>query len=373
MSQPKVPIAEPMIGNNDIDAVSSAVSSGWISGRGKYVTSFEKEFGNWLGVPNVIACSSGTSALHLALASLEIGKEDEVVIPALSMGAIPFAVCYTGAKIVLVDSELETWNMDPFQVHEKVTSRTKAIICMHTYGHSVDLDPLLTLGDEKNVVLIEDAAEAHGAEYRGRKVGTIGEIGCFSFFANKIITTGEGGAVVTSNEDLAEKARILRDMAFSKDLSRKFLHEHIGFNYRMTNMQAALGVAQLERIQQFIELRRKNAKLYNSLLSKVKGITTPPEATWAKNVYWMYSILVEPEYGLTRDELMLELSKRGIESRPFFVPINQQPVFAKTYGREKYPIAERLSRSGLNLPSGNTLTEQQVEYVASVISSVNRQ
>jgi perosamine synthetase len=373
ISKTKVPIAVPDISEEDALAVYSAVKSGWISGRGKRVVDFEREFGSWLGIKHTIACSSGTSALHLALAAIGVGPKDEVVIPAFSMAAIPFAVAYTGAKIVLVDSEWATWNMDTSDLEEKITTNTRAIITMHTYGHPVKLDPVLDICRQKGIILIEDAAEAHGAEYRGKKVGTLGDIGCFSFFSNKIITTGEGGAVVTSNNEIAEMIRTLKDMAFSKDLSKKFLHDHIGFNYRMTNMQAALGSSQLHRIDDFIEIRRKNAKLYNSLLSNVEGIVASPEARWAKNVYWMYSILVTPSYGLNRDELMTKLSEQGIETRPFFVPVHQQPIFSGSYGNEKYGIAEMLSQTGLNLPSGNTLTEDQIRYVALAIRSLARQ
>jgi perosamine synthetase len=369
----KVPIGPPSLNDDDVKAVSSAVSSGWISGRGRYVTNFEQEYGAWLGIKNVISCTSGTTALHLALVALNVKQGDEVIIPAFSMGAVPFAVAYTGAKSVLVDSETKTWNMNPDEVERKLTSKTKAVIAMHTYGHMVDMGPLVDLCKRKGISLIEDAAEAHGAEYNGIKAGTIGDVNCFSFFANKIITTGEGGAVVTDHEEIAEKCRILRDMAFSNDLSKKFLHEYIGYNYRMTNMQAALGSSQLKRIESFIGIRRRNAAIYTSLLSKVNGIVTHPEASWAKNVYWMYSILVKPEYGFTRDELMSKLSDKGIETRPFFVPVHQQPVFAAGYQREAYPNAEMLARCGLNLPSGNTLTEEEVKYTASAIASLGKQ
>jgi perosamine synthetase len=370
--QTKIPIAEPKLDRHDAEIVSTAILSGWISGRGKYVVNFEEELANWLGCKNVISCSTGTAALHLALASLRLTKTDEVIIPAFSMGAIPFAVAYTGANILLADSEMQSWNVDPQQIEQALTKNTRAIIAMHTYGHPVDLDPILKLCQARGVALIEDAAEAHGAEYKGKKVGTIGNIGCFSFFANKIITTGEGGAVATSDAKLAGMAKTLRDMAFSADLSKKFLHEFIGYNYRMTNMQAALGSSQLGRVEEFIKRRRQNARLYNDLLTGLPGITTPPEQTWAKNVYWMYSILVDEQFGLTRDELMIELSKKGIETRPFFVPVHEQPVFQKVCGNKKYPFAERLSRTGLNLPSGNTLTDQQVDYVASMIRSLKR-
>ncbi|MDA4130327.1 MAG: DegT/DnrJ/EryC1/StrS family aminotransferase, partial [Thaumarchaeota archaeon] len=348
-------------------------ASGWISGRGKNIVEFESEFSNWQGTRNTITCSSGTAALHLALTSIGVKNGDEVIIPAFSMGAVAFSVSYTGARLVLVDSELESWNMDPSLVEQKMTSKTKAVIAMHTYGHPAQMDPIIKLCNEKNITLIEDAAEAHGAEYQRKKVGNLGKIGCFSFFSNKIITTGEGGAVVTSDEEIAEKTRILRDMAFSKTPSKKFLHEYVGFNYRMTNMQAALGRSQLKRIQEFIDLRRKNASLYNELLADVKGLTTPPEQPWAKNIFWMYSVLVKPSFGMSRDALMVKLGEMGIETRPFFVPVHQQPVYASDFSNEKHPISEGLSIQGLNLPSGNTLTEAQVRRIAESISSIQKQ
>lgn len=372
VERPRIPIAAPSINDEDVAAVSSAVSSGWISGRGKYVNDFELRFGHWLGSSNVVACSSGTSALHLGLLAAGVKRDDEVIIPTFSMGAIPFSVSYLGAKQVLVDSERETWNMDVSQISDRITSKTKAIVAMHTYGHPVNLAPLVKLCQEHGIKLIEDAAEAHGAEFEGKKVGTIGDIGCFSFFANKIITTGEGGAVITRSDADAEKCRSLRDMSFSKDPSQKFLHASIGFNYRLTNMQAALGYSQLGRIDKFISTRRRNAKLYDSMLGNIRGITTPQEAKWAKNVYWMYSILVDAKnFGKSRDALMIELSRAGIETRPFFVPIHRQPVYSSYHVKESYPIADKLSGEGLNLPSGNTLTEDEVRYVADTLISLS--
>lgn len=370
----KIPIAEPMLIEQDVKQVAEAIKSGWISGRGPFVKKFEDEFAKWLGIDYGVTTSSGTSALHLALVTLEVGPEDEVIIPAFSMGAIAFAVSYTGAKPVLVDSEWSTWNIDPKKIKEKVTRRTKAIIVMHTYGHPSDMDPILEVSSKCGLYVVEDAAEAHGAQYKGKKVGTIGDIGCFSFFANKIITTGEGGMIVTRDPKLAEGARILRDMAFEKDPSRKFLHKSIGFNYRMTNMQAALGSAQLKRIDEFIKIRRRNAKLYNTLLQGVEGISRPPEANWAKSVYWMYSILVDKKsYGISHEQLMNFLAQKyGIETRPFFVPIHLQPAYGSLYSGKNFPISEELSISGLNLPSGNTLTPDQVKYVASAIISLHR-
>jgi perosamine synthetase len=363
-----VPIADPDISEDDVESVASVLRSGWVSGRGKYVRQFEDEFTKWLGWGKGVACTSGTTALHLALSALGVGPGDEVVIPAFSMGAIAFAVSYVGARPVLVDSEWSSWCIDPNKVSEKINDKTKAIIVMHTYGHPCQMGPILEAARERSVPIIEDAAEAHGATYNGKKVGTFGDVSCFSFFANKIITTGEGGMVISANNRLVERAARLRDMAFSSDPMKKFLHEEIGYNYRMTNLQAALGVSQLGRIDKFVGARRKNAQRYNEKLRGLRGIRLPPEAPWAKNVYWMYSVLVE-EGAQKRDAIMNHLSEREIETRPFFVPIHHQPVYRSMFAGESYPVAETLSEQGLNLPSGNCLTLEQVEYVSTTLES----
>ncbi|MFQ5710922.1 MAG: DegT/DnrJ/EryC1/StrS family aminotransferase [Candidatus Geothermarchaeales archaeon] len=367
----KIFVAEPSISEADVENVSEAIRSGWISGRGPYVEKFEREFAKWAGTKYGIATTSGTSALHLALATLGIDRDEEVIIPTLTMGAVPFSVSYTGAKATLVDSEDYTWNMDPNEVESKITKKTKAIVVVHLYGHPVDMDPILETASKYDIPLIEDAAEAHGAEYKGRKVGSFGRMACFSFYANKIITCGEGGMIVTNDPDLAEKAKKLKNMAFEKDPTSKFLHKSLGYNYRLTNIQAALGLSQLGKIESFIELRRRNAKLYNELLKDLGGISLPPEAEWAKNVYWMYSILIdEKQFGISRDELIHALlEKYGVETRPFFVPVNRQPIYEKLYSGERYPVAEQLSLRGLNLPSGNTLTEDQIREVVAAIKA----
>jgi perosamine synthetase len=308
-----------------------------------------------------VAVCNGTVAIHLALAALGIGKGDEVIVPTFTMIASVNPVTYTGAKPVLVDAEPYTWNVDVTKIEEKITKKTKAILPVHIYGHPVDMDPILELAEKYDLYVIEDAAEAHGAEYKGKKTGALGDVGCFSFYANKIITTGEGGMLVTNNEEIAEKARMLRDQAFEKE--KRFWHRHLGFNYRMTNLQAAIGVGQMEIIDESVNTRRKNAQIYNSLLKDVEGITLPPEAKWAKNVYWMYTIMIEDSFGISRDELMRILKEKGVDTRPAFYPIHLQPLYAKQYKGEKYPVAEGLSRKGINLPSGNTLTKKEIEYV----------
>ncbi len=364
----RIPMASPALGEKEIEYVTAAVKSGWISSLGQYVTEFENKFSKYCGAKYGVTTSSGTTALHLALAVLGIRPSDEVIIPDLTMIATANAVRYTGARPVAVDSESETWNMDATKLEAKITSKTKAIMPVHTYGHPADMDAILESARKHELFVVEDAAEAHGAEYKTRRVGGLGDVGCFSFYANKIITTGEGGMLVTNDEKIAEKARLLKDQAYEK--KRRFWHQQVGFNYRLTNLQAALGLAQFERINEFVETRRKNAHLYNSLLADVECLRLPPEAEWAKNVYWMYSILVQEGYGLSRDALIAKLTEAGIESRPFFFPVHLQPAYSDFFNKASYPVAQCLSDTGLNLPSGNTLTEREITRVCETIRSL---
>lgn len=366
----RIPVCEPKLGSKELEYVVDCVRTNWISSKGKYVPEFEERFSAFCGAKYGVATCSGTTALHLALATLGIGKGDEVILPTLTHCCCSNMVVLTGAKPVLVDSEEKTWNIDADKIEEKITERTKVIMPVHLYGHPADMDPIMNLAEDHDFYIVVDSAEAHGAEYKGRKVGGIGDLECFSFYANKIITTGEGGMIVTNNQGLAEKAAMLRDQAYEKE--RRFWHRFIGFNYRMTNLQAAIGVAQMEKINQFIEARRRNARLYNSLLGKVEGITLPPEAEWAKNVYWMYSILVDDSFGLSRDGLASCLEEQGVETRPFFYPIHNQPVYAGNFRGEKYPVSEELSKIGMNLPSAVTLEKREIEYVTECISSAKR-
>jgi len=367
--QIKIPVCEPKLGKKEMQYVTDCLNSGWISSKGEFIQRFEEKFSRYCGARYGVATSSGTTALHLAVATLGIGLGDEVIIPSFTMIATANAVVYTGAKPVLVDSEKRTWNINVDKIEEKITKNTKAVMVVHTYGHPVNMGPLLDLAEDHNLLVIEDAAEAHGAEYNAKRVGALGELGCFSFYANKIITTGEGGMLVTNNEDLADKAKLLRDQAFDRE--KRFWHRYIGFNYRITNLQAAIGVAQMEKIDAFVETRRRNAHLYNSLLKDVNGITLPPEAKWAKSVYWMYSILIESSFSMGRDKLMEYLARKGVETRNFFYPIHKQPVYSGRYKGEKYPVAEQLSCKGVNLPSGNTLGKGQIEYVVECIVSAS--
>jgi len=367
----KIPVCEPFLTGKEMEYVMDCLRTNWISSAGKYVNEFEQRFAEYIGCKYGISTTSGTTALHLALAALKIGRGDEVIVPAFTMIAPVFAVVYTGAKPVLVDADPETWNIDVNKIEEKITPNTKAIIPVHIYGHPCDMDPIMEIAEKYNLWVIEDTAEAHGAEYKGKKVGSFGHVSCFSFYANKIITTGEGGMIVTNDEKIAERARRLKDQAYSPE--RRFLHTDIGFNYRMTNIQAAIGLAQLEHIDEFVERRRRNAYLYNSRLKDVPGITLPPEKEWAKNVYWMYSILIEEnEFGMSRDELMERLKGRGIETRTFFIPMHEQPAFLNLglFKGERYPVAERLGKQGLYLPSSTGLKKEEIEYICDIMREI---
>jgi perosamine synthetase len=363
-----IPVCEPFIGKKEMEYVVDCINTNWISSKGRYIGEFEDAFAEYCGSDYGISTTSGTTALHLAIASLDIGKGDEVIVPAFTMISTVFAIVYTGAKPVIVDAEPETWNIDVDKIGENITERTKAIIPVHTYGHPCDMDPILSVAKKHDVAVVEDAAEAHGAEYKGRKSGGIGYMGCFSFYANKIITCGEGGMIVTNDEEIAERAKSLRNLSFPKE-KRIYLHSEVGYNYRMTNIQAAMGLAQLEKIDELIERRRKNAHIYNGLLEDVKGIRLPTEKEWAKNVYWMYSILVEDEFGVGRDELMDKMMKKGIDTRTFFIPMHQQPVFKKMglFKGESYPVAEELSKKGMYLPSGSGLKEEEIRQVCRIL------
>jgi perosamine synthetase len=364
------PMAVPVLGEHELEYVSQAVRSGWISSQGEYISRFEDTFSAYCGVRYGVAVTSGTTALHLALRALDIGPADEVIIPPITHIAVANAVTLAGATPVLADCEPMTWNVDPAKLAEKVTPRTKAVIVVHLYGHPVDMDPIMALAKQYNFHVIEDAAEAHGAEYRGRRAGSLGHVACFSFYANKIIATGEGGMVVTDDSAVADRAKKLRDQAYEKE--RRFWHRELGFNYRMTNLQAAIGVAQMERIDEFVAIRRRNAQLYHALLADSPGLTLAPEAPWAKNVYWMYSVLVEDACPVSKDTLMGRLKEGGIDTRPFFYPIHCQPLYQEPFSGQHYPVAEELSRKGINLPSGNELTEADVAFIGSAVKAAVR-
>jgi perosamine synthetase len=367
-----IPVCEPLLNGKEEQYVLDCLKTNWISSLGKYISEFEKKFAQYCGAKYGVGTTNGTTALHLALVSLGIGQGDEVIVPTFTMIAPVFAIIYTGAKPVLVDCESETWNIDVTQIERKVTQDTRAVMPVHIYGHPCDMDSILEIARKHRLYVIEDAAEAHGAEYKKKKVGGIADVGCFSFYANKIITTGEGGMIVTNKEEVEEKARRLKDQAYSPQ--KRFLHTELGFNYRMTNIQAALGLAQLERIEELVERRRRNARLYNELLKGVEGIRLPSQKSWAKNVYWMYCILIEDEFGMSRDELQVKLKQEGIDSRAFFIPMHQQPAFKNSglFGGESHTVSEEISRKGMYLPSGSGLKEEEIAQVCATLKKIRK-
>lgn len=360
-----IPVCEPLLDGNERAYVLDCVDTNWISSSGTYIPKFEDAFAHYCGARHGVACSNGSTAIHLALAALGIGPGDEVIIPTFNLICAPNAVFLTGARPVLVDSEPRTWCLDPSLLEEKVTPRTKAILAVHMYGHPCDMDPILAVAKRHGLRVIEDGAEAHGAEYKGSKVGAIGDMGCFSFYGNKILTTGEGGMVVTNDTALAARLSLLRNQAFEEP---RFVHRDVGFNYRLTNLQAAIGLAQCERVDAKIARKREIAGWYTALLAGLEGVTLPVEESWALNVYWMYGVVLDESFGRSRDEVMAMLARAGVETRAFFWPMHEQPVFRKDDPRfpvtgGSYPVAERLGRRGFYLPSGLTLTREQVERV----------
>lgn len=357
-----IPVAEPLLDGKELEYVTDCVKSGWISSLGKYVRDFEQGFADYCGARYGVATSNGTVAIHLLAAALNFGPGDEVIMPGLTYVATANGIKYTGATPVFVDSERETWNVDPAKVVEAITPNTKAIFAVHLYGHPANMEPLQDIARRHNLLLLEDAAEAHGACYKGRRVGALSHAAVFSFYGNKIITTGEGGLIVTDNKALAERAFFLENQGRYSD--NPYWHPEIAYNYRMTNIQAAIGVAQLERIEAMLAIRRRNAAHYNRRLAGVPGLTLPPEAEWAKNVYWMYSIIIEDAFGLERDEVIKKLREANIETRPFFYPVHTLPMYNTG---QSLPIAEDLGRRGLNLPSGATLTPEQIDYICDTI------
>ena len=359
-----IPISEPWLGEEELNNVIECIKTNWISSQGKFVKQFENDFASFCNKKFGIATSNGTTSLHLALSAKGIKTGDEVIVPTFTFIATANVVKYCNAKPVLVDSEKETWNIDPSKIEEKITKKTKAIIPVHVFGHPADMDPIMKIAKKYGLFVLEDAAEAHGAKYKGKIVGSIGDVGSFSFFGNKIITTGEGGMLVTDDEGFLKMAQVLRDHGMSKE--EKYIHPYLGFNYRMTNLQAAVGVAQLAKIGEILRRKRRIAEIYEELLKGTKGISFQPIADWANNVYWFTNIIIEDDFKMSRDELRSKLNKAGIDARPFFYPIHQQPSY-KEYSKEKFPVADEISRKGINLPSSANLKEEDIEMIANII------
>ncbi len=362
-----ITVAQPALIGNEKKYVADCLKSTWISSIGKYINKFENEFAKFCNVKYAAACSNGTVGLHLTLLAMGVKPGDEIILPTLTYIATANAIVYCNAKPVFVDSDPETWNIDPNKIEDKITKKTKGIIVVHLYGHPVDMDPIRKIAKKHDLFIVEDAAEAHGAEYKKKKVGSIGDIGVFSFFGNKIITTGEGGMVVTNSKKIDGKVRLFKGQGVSSKKRYWFLK--VGYNYRMTNIQAALGLAQLEKIDTHLATRRKIANLYFENFKDVKEyISLPVEKHWAKHVFWMFTILLKDNVKISRDKFMLKLQKRGIETRPIFYPIHLLPPYKN--GKESYPRAEKISERGISLPTHAGLTAKDISYIAHQVKSI---
>ncbi|MEN9406328.1 MAG: hypothetical protein RLZ12_612 [Bacillota bacterium] len=363
------PVAKPVLAGNEKKYILECIETNWVSSIGRFLDLFEASFASYCGTRYAIACSSGTTALHLALCAAGVQPGDEVLVPTLTFIATANAVTYCGAKPVFIDCDPRFWTMDSTLLEAKINSKTKAIVPVHLYGHPVDMLAVQEIADKYNLFVIEDAAEALGAEYKGRKTGSLGDAAIFSFFGNKTITTGEGGMLTTNNSQLAEQARLLRGQGLGTE--RRYWHEVIGFNYRMTNLQAALGIAQMERIEWYVEERIRVAKLYLERLVAVQDyLILPQEADWAKHVYWMFGVLIKGATEKKRDRIMQTLAERGVETRPFFYPMHMLPPYQKLEVKDQFPIAAKIAAQGISLPTYANLTEADIDYITSALKEV---
>src|SRR5688572_5338299 len=367
-----IPVFEPDITQAEIDAVTDALKKGEISGSfGEYIPRFEKAFADYVGCKHGVAVFNGTVALQVAVAAAGVGKGDEVLISASTNIATALAAFHNNAVAVPVDSETVTWNLDLDLIEQLITKKTKAIIPVHLYGHPVDMDTLMSIAKKHKLIVIEDCAESHGATVRGKMTGSFGDMSCFSFYANKVITTGEGGMVCTNDDALAEKLRLLRNLAFT---TPRFWHEEAGYNFRMTGYQAAMGLVQTQRLSSIVEQKRLMGQRYNEQLSSVSWLQLPAELDWAKHVYWMYGIVVKPGSGLKRDDFMKYLKGKGVDTRTFFCSMSDQPFLQKQKGFRKIPtpVADMLWECGLYLPSSHTLTAEKIAFISDAIKSFSK-
>jgi len=374
-----IPVNEPLLGENELKYVNECMQTGWISSSGRFIKDFEEAWASYCGMKYGIAVSNGTTALQVAVACLDLQPGDTVIMPAFTIISCALAVIYGGGTPVLVDCDPVTWCMDVSQVESKITNHTRAIMPVHIYGHPVDMDPLLALAKQHDLIVIEDAAEAHGVSYLSerdstnptwRQCGGLGHLSCFSFYANKLITTGEGGMVLTKDAAFAERARSLRNLGFRSD--KRFYHTELGYNYRLTNIQSAIGLAQVERIDDIVAKKRWIGQVYTEQLREIPGLQLPVEQPWAKQVYWMYGIVLDETSGMDASGFARRLQELGVDTRPFFFCMHQQPVFRNRgmFEGETYPVAERLANQGLYLPSGIALEEDQIKRVCESVKKV---
>lgn len=374
-----IPVNEPWLWELELEYVTECVRSGWISSTGKFIDQFEQDWAGYCGRRHGIAVSNGTVGLQLAVSCLDLQPGDQIIIPSFTIISCALAVLYNRCTPVLVDADPVTWCMNVNEIEKRITPRTRAIMPVHIYGHPVDMDRILRLASKHGIVVIEDAAEAHGAEYlagrdtsepQWKRCGSFGELSCFSFYANKLITTGEGGMILTDNETLAEKARSRRNLCFQP--GRRFYHEELGFNFRITNLQAALAIAQMQRMEEILQRKRRMAEQYTQNLKEIPWLQLPPQQEWARSVYWMYGVVLSDDAGMDAVKFADKLKAVGIETRPFFLGMHEQPALHRLglFQNSKYSVTERLSKKGLYLPSGLALTSEQLSEVCEKVRAI---
>ena len=367
----KVPVNEPYLFGNEKKYLLKCLKDGFVSSSGRFVKKFEEKFAKRVNRKFAISVSNGTAALQLAFEALNLKKNDEVILPSFTIISCILPVIRCGAKPILIDSDPITWNMDVNKLEEKITSRTKAIIAPHIYGLPIDMDSLLKITKKYKLKVIEDSAEVLGLKYKGKECGSFGDVSTFSFYANKHITTGEGGMIVTNDKKIAKKCRSLRNLSFNN--KRRFVHHELGWNYRFTNIQSAIGLAQLEKLNRFVIKKRNIGKIYNKGLSKIKIFNIPLEKKeYAKNIYWVYGLVLKKKSPIKLETLMKKLRKEGVETRNFFWPLHEQPILKKMgfFKKIKLPVAEHISRNGLYLPSGLSISASQQKYVINKIKKI---
>ena len=365
---PFIPVNIPLVNGNEKKYLNECIDTGWISSEGRFVNQFEDQFASRVQRNYAVAVTNGTAALDVAVEALRIGSGDEVIIPAFTIISCIGQVIRSGATPVLVDCDPLTWNMDINKVEEKITENTKAIMVVHIFGLPVDIEPLLEIAKNNNIKIIEDAAQMLGQTYNEKPCGSFGDISTFSFYPNKLITTGEGGMLVTNDEQLADDCRSLRNLCFQP--KKRFVHERLGWNYRMTNLQAALGLAQLERLDEFVQRKRRMGKKYTQGLRVLNEVQLPLEKTdYAENIYWVFGLVLDDSIGFDAEEAIKMLGEKGIGCRPFFCPMNQQPVLREMgfFINESYPVAERLYKQGFYIPSGTALTSEHINHVTNIL------
>ncbi len=367
----RIPVNEPLLDGNEKAYLAQCIDTGWISSEGPFVARLEEEFARRVGRAHAVAVCNGSAALDLAVAALGIGPGDEVILPAFTIISCAAAVVRAGAKPVAVDCEPDTWNVTAAKIAERITARTKAIMVVHIYGLPVDMDPVMALAAKHGLRVIEDAAEMHGQTYKGQPCGSFGDISTFSFYPNKLVTTGEGGMVLTDDKRLAERCRSMRNLCFKTE--QRFVHDELGWNHRMSNLQAAVGVAQLERLDEFVARKRKMGAYYTHRLKGIRGLQLPLAGTdYAENIYWVYGIVLDDGVPFDAAEAMRRLAKAGVGTRPFFWPMHEQPVFKKMglFAGDAHPVAERLGRRGFYIPSGVALSEAQADAVVTAVQEL---